>query len=75
MKPQGVGLVPHRIHVPVVWSRVCAVTELSRILCSGRFHSDALKAFFEQNGELVFRPDPFARRPFPSLGRVAENQI
>lgn len=33
------------------------------------------EAFFEENGELVFRLDPFARRPFPVLGRVAENQI
>ncbi len=48
---------------------------LSRILCSGRFHSDALKAFFEENGELVFRLDPFTRRPFPVFGRVAENEI
>ncbi len=48
---------------------------LSGILCLGRFHLYALKAFFEENGELVFRLDPFARWPFPGFDRVAENQI
>ena len=46
-----------------------------RILCSGRSLSDGLKAFFEQNGELIFRLDLFSRGPFPILRRICPHEI
>ena len=59
----------------VLRAAVLELVGVSRILCSGRSLSDGLKAFFEQNGELIFRLDPFSRGPFPILRRICQHEI
>ncbi len=49
--------------------------EYPEFCASGRSLSDGLKAFFEQNGELIFRLDPFARGPFPILRGIRQDEI
>ena len=47
-----------------------------RIFCArGLFSSLGDEPFAEDDGELSFCLEPLARRPFPVLGSVVENQI
>ena len=41
----------------------------------GRFSSLADEPFAEDDGELGLGLEPFARRPFPFVSRVVQNQV
>ncbi len=48
---------------------------MSEILCARPISSLTDEPFAEDDGELCLGLEPFARRSFPFLGRVIENQI
>ena len=52
-----------------------ATGEYQEFRARGRFSSLADEPFAEHDGELGLGLEPFARRPFPFVSRVVQNQI
>ena len=51
------------------------VRDYQEFRARGRFSSLADEPFAEDDGELGFGLEPFARRPFPFVSRVVQNQV
>ena len=64
-----------RLAAKVPHGRWRTLTGLSGILCARQVSSLADEPFAEDDGELHLSFEPLARRSFPFLGRVVQDQI
>jgi hypothetical protein len=64
-----------RAEIVPILERAPGIRGLSGILCARRVSSLADEPFAEDDGELHLSFEPLARRSFPFLGRVVQDQI
>ena len=70
---------PAVARVGLVWPEASAQKrarwDYQEFRARGRFSSLADEPFAEDDGELGLGLEPFARRPFPFVSRVVQNQV